>query len=48
MANKLKLIPKAQRGSVVIPNGREVLPQGLTIEQYLNAKKLVNETLWSI
>lgn len=38
MANKLKLIPKAQRGSVVIPNGREVLPQGLTIEQYLNAK----------
>ena len=38
MANKLKLIPKAQKGSIVIPNGREVLPQGLTIEQYLNAK----------
>lgn len=37
MANKLKLIPKAQRGAV-IPNGRETLPAGLTLEQYLNAK----------
>lgn len=37
MANKLKLIPKAQRGAV-IPNGRETLPARLTLEQYLNAK----------
>lgn len=33
---KLKLIPRAQRGTRIVPNGRQVLPQGMTIDQYLN------------
>lgn len=32
---KLKLIPRAQRGTRIVPNGRQVLPAGMTIDQYL-------------
>lgn len=32
---KLKLIPRAKRGTRSVPNGRQVLPAGMTIDQYL-------------
>lgn len=32
---KLKLIPRAQRGTRIVPNRRQVLPAGMTIDQYL-------------
>lgn len=33
---KLKLIPRAQRGTRIVPNGRQILPAGMTLDQYLN------------
>ena len=45
---KLKLIPRAQRGTRIVPNGRQVLPAGMTIDQYLKgASQQLNDYMYA-